>query len=185
MPFERVDDKIIMAFQPTYLVSPEDMDRLVQKHKETLMENNVLTKAARVTAEREVALNSDMPPALKEAVVKDLGKDLRTWTKAVRLPGGGEVEADTGLSPPNLSEGPVMHLLKNLVKKEPGKSPEPITPSGFTTKTEWTTPHSIEPIPSYVAKKKAIKRKRSSSQISIKSLTERKHVNWEDWKKPR
>jgi len=45
-------------YQEKYLVSPADMERLVEQYKGTLMENSRLTHAARMAAKQHVLLAS-------------------------------------------------------------------------------------------------------------------------------
>ena len=73
-------------YQKKYLVSPADMERLVDQYKGTLMENSRLTHAARLAAKRHVLLASpDLPPATKKIRVKALGPEVRRATKRVRV----------------------------------------------------------------------------------------------------
>ena len=92
-------------YQKKYLVSPADMERLVEQYKGTLMENSRLTHAARLAAKQHVLLASpDLPPATKKIRVKALGPEVRRATKRVRtmtLPGaGGAAEPTTTTSLP-------------------------------------------------------------------------------------
>ena len=51
-------------YQKKYLVSPADMEQLVEQYKGTLMENSRLTHAARLAAKQHVLLASpEIPPA--------------------------------------------------------------------------------------------------------------------------
>ena len=56
-------------------------------YKERLTDNSQLTKAARLAAQEAALLTSeDIPPAMKQALVKPLSRDVLKWTKAVRRP---------------------------------------------------------------------------------------------------
>ena len=120
-------------YQKKYLVSPEDMERLVDHYKGTLMENSRLTHAARLAAKQHVLLASpEIPPATKRIRVKALGPAVRRATKRVRtmsLPGAGGVAAgadeDDG---DEFAQGPMETFLKTLIKNS---APQPkTTPKG-------------------------------------------------------
>ena len=84
-------------YQKKYVVSPEDMERLVDHYKGALMENSRLTHAARLAAKQHVLLASpNIPPATKTIRVKALGPAVRRATKRVQtmaLPGAGGAAA--------------------------------------------------------------------------------------------
>ena len=142
-------------YQKKYLVSPADMERLVDHYKGTLMENSRLTHAARLAAKQHVLLASpEIPPATKKIRVKALGPAVRRATKRVRvmsLPGAGGAAAgaDDG---DEFAQGPMETFLKTLIKSS---TPQPkATPKGkpkvppkptFLTKTP-KTPISV-PLP--------------------------------------
>ena len=117
-------------YQKKYLVSPADMERLVEQYKGTLMENSRLTHAARLAAKQHVLLASpDLPPATKKIRVKALGPEVRRATKRVRsmnLPGaGGAAGADED---DEFAQGPMEPFLKTLIKSS---TPQPkATPKG-------------------------------------------------------
>ena len=114
-------------YQKKYLVSPADMERLVEKYKGTLMENSRLTHAARLAAKQHVLLASpDIPPATKKIRVKALGPEVRRATKRVRtmnLPGGGGGGAAAGAEDDDeFAQGPMETFLKTLIKSS---TPQP------------------------------------------------------------
>ena len=112
-------------YQKKYLVSPADMERLVEQYKGTLMENSRLTHAARLAAKQHVLLASpNIPPATKKIRVKALGPAVRRATKRVRtmsLPGarGAAAGADDD---DEFAQGPMETFLKTLIKSS---TPEP------------------------------------------------------------
>ena len=61
-----------MSFEKKCLVSPSELDALIQKHKQSLSENNIITKAAQEVAKREAIINSNLPDGLKATMVRDL-----------------------------------------------------------------------------------------------------------------
>lgn len=46
-----------MSFEKKCLVSPSELDALIQKHEQSLSENNIITKVAQEVAKREAILN--------------------------------------------------------------------------------------------------------------------------------
>ena len=72
-----VDNEVIPDFQKRALVDPERPRQLEQVYKELLTDNSQVTKAARLAA-REAALLMavDIPPAMKEALVKPLSSEV-------------------------------------------------------------------------------------------------------------
>ena len=118
-------------YQKKYLVSPADMERLVDQYKGTLMENSRLTHAARLVAKQHVLLASpEITPATKKIRVKALRPEVRRATKRVRtmnLPGaGGAAEADD--DDDEFAQGPMETFLKTLIKSS---TPQPkATPKG-------------------------------------------------------
>lgn len=75
-----------MSFEKKCLVSPSELDALIQKHKQSLPENNIITKAAQEVANREAILNSILPDGLKATMVRDLRQKVDTWTQKARYP---------------------------------------------------------------------------------------------------
>ena len=104
-------------YQKKYLVSPADMERLVEQYKGTLMENSRLTHAARLAAKQHILLASpDLPPATKKIRVKALGPEVRRATKRVRVmtvPGAGGA---AGSDDDEFAQGPMETFLKTLIK---------------------------------------------------------------------
>ena len=128
-------------YQKKYLVSPADMERLVDQYKGTLMENSRLTHAARLAAKQHVLLASpDIPPATNKIRVKALGPEVRRTTRRVRtmnLPGaGGAAGAEDD---DEFAQGPMETFLKTLIKSS---TPQP---KGRQTKT--ATPKGKPKIP--------------------------------------
>ena len=118
-------------YQKKYLVSPADMERLVDHYKGALMENSRLNHAARMAAKQHVLLASpEIPPATKKIRLKALGPEVRRATKRVRvmsLPGAGGAAAgaDDG---DEFAQGPMETFLKTLIKSS---TPQPkATPKG-------------------------------------------------------
>ena len=111
-----------MSFEKKCLVSPSDLDALIQKNEQSLSENNIITKAAQEGAKGEAILNYNLPDGLKE-------KDLN-----------------------DLSSGPLLNLVKKLVKKEP------VTPSSVASSLQLSpiTPPSSVVKPSTSSLKKPI-----------------------------
>ena len=61
-----------MSFEKKCLVSPSELDALIQKHKQSLSENNIITKAVQEVVKRETIPNSNLPDGLKATMVRDL-----------------------------------------------------------------------------------------------------------------
>ena len=127
-------------YQKKYLVSPADMERLVEQYKGT-MENLRLTHAARLAAKQHVLLASpDLPPATKKIRVKALGPEVRRATKRVRvmtLPGaGGAAGSDDD---DEFAQGPMETFLRTLIKSS--------TPQPKARKTVTGTPKGKPKIP--------------------------------------
>ena len=114
-------------YQKKYLVSPADMDRLVDHYKDSLMENSKLTQAARLAAKQHLLLASpDIPPATKKIWVKALGPAVRKATKRVRtmnFPLGGGAAADDDDA---FAHGPVETFLKTLIKSSTPRARPPL-----------------------------------------------------------
>ena len=118
-------------YQKKYLVSPADMERLVEQYKGTLMENSRLTHAARLAAKQHVLLASpQIPPATKKIRVKALGPAVSRATRRVRtmsLPGAGGAGAGAD-DDDEFAQGPMETFLKTLIKS---CTPQPkATPKG-------------------------------------------------------
>ena len=112
-------------YQKKYLVSPADMERLVDHYKGALMENSRLTHAARLAAKQHLLLASpNIPPATKKIRVKALGPAVRRATKRVRtmaLPGAGGAAAGAD-DEDEFAQGPMETFLKTLIKSS---TPQP------------------------------------------------------------
>ena len=112
-------------YQKKYLVSPADMERLVDHYKGALMENSRLTHAARLAAKQHVLLASpEIPPATKKIRLKALGPEVRRATKRVRvmsLPGAGGAAAGAD-DDDEFAQGPMETFLKTLIKSS---TPQP------------------------------------------------------------
>ena len=112
-------------YQKKYLVSPADMERLVEQYKGTLMENSRLTHAARLAAKQHVLLAfPEIPPATKKIRVKALGPEVRRATRRVRtmnLPAAGGA-AGAGDDDDEFAQGPMETFLKTLIKSS---TPQP------------------------------------------------------------
>ena len=129
-------------YQKKYLVSPAEMERLVEQYRGTLMENSRLAHAARLAAKQHILLASpEIPPATKEIRVKALGPEVRRATKRVRtmnLPAAaGVAGADDD---DECAQGPMETFLKTLIKsstpqtqatpkRKPKVPPKPTIPS--------------------------------------------------------
>ena len=70
-----------MSFEKKCLVSPSELDALIKKHKQSLSENNIITKAAQEVAKRKAILNSSLPDGLKATMVLDLRQKVDSWTQ--------------------------------------------------------------------------------------------------------
>ena len=119
-------------FQEKYLVSPADMERLVEQYKGTLMENSRLTHAARLAAKQHVLLASpEIPPATKKIRLKALGPQVRRATRRVRtmnLPAAGVAAGADDDDDDQFAQGPMETFLKTLIKSS---TPQPkATPKG-------------------------------------------------------
>ena len=146
-------------YQKKYLVSPADMERLVEQYKGTLMENSRLTHAARLAAKQHVLLASpDLPPATKKIRVKALEPEVRRATKRVRtmtLPGaGGAAGADDD---DEFAQGPMETFLPNprphpkgSRNSHPSRKSRPRHPSRCRYRTtigkrNWRRPFPVRP----------------------------------------
>ena len=169
------DNDVIPGFQKRVLVDPERLRRLEQVYKERLTDNSQVTKAARLAA-REAALlmAEDIPPAMKEALVKLLSRKVRKWTKAVRRPvgfgggprgGAGGADEDENVEGDAFTQGPLQTLLTQLVKKKklpaaaaeagPLATPAAAGPPPKAKKPlRFVTPTKTTPVPKKKAKKK-------------------------------
>ena len=122
------------SYQKKYLVSPADMEQLVDQYKGTLTENSRLSHAARLAAKQHVLLASpEIPPATKKIRVKALGPEVRRATKRVRtmnLPAAGGAAAAGGDEEDDFAQGPMETFLRTLIKSNtpPSKDKQTGTP---------------------------------------------------------
>ena len=65
--------------------------QLQDKYKQDLVEDTQSTTAADLAAKQHVLLASDAPDAWKRPQLKDMGRQLRLWTKKVSQPFGAPV----------------------------------------------------------------------------------------------
>ena len=80
----RGDDEVTPRFQKRVLVDPEWLRQLKQVYKERSTDNSQVTKATHPAAkEPTLLLLDDIPPAMKQAWVKPLSREVHKWTKAV------------------------------------------------------------------------------------------------------
>ena len=169
-------------YQKKYLVSPADMERLVDHYKGTLMENSRLTHAARLAAKQHVLLASpEIPPATKKIRVKALGPEVRRATRRVRtmnLPAaGGAAGADDD---DEFAQGPMETFLKTLIKsstpqpkatpkatpkRKPKVPPKPTFSSSLPTE-DWEQELAL-PIPSTSKRKTTSTLGKGKSPLSV------------------
>ena len=125
------------SFDTRYLVDPARMRRLMDTYKGTLTENAQLNRAARLAAEQEILLKSNMPEALKTARIKPIGRELSQITKRVRLAGAPVRAAGGDEDEEDLVTGPLDTMLKSLLKQTPKTSRRtPTVKSAGTTTTK-------------------------------------------------
>ena len=75
------------SFDTRYLVDPKQMWQLVDHYKGDLAENDQRNRAVLLAAQKHILLKSNLPPAVKTARVKPIGRELSKITKRVRLGG--------------------------------------------------------------------------------------------------
>ena len=159
-------------YQKKYLVSPADMERLVEQYKGTLMENSRLTHAARLAAKQLVLLASpEIPPATKKIRVKALGPEVRRATKRVRvmsLPGADDDD--------EFAQGPMENFLKTLIKSstpQPKATPKgkpklpPKTPISLPLPADDWEEELAEPIPSTSKSKGSATLSKGKSPLTV------------------
>ena len=97
----------------------EDFAQYKAQAKADLTRDSNLDKASDLVAERNVLLaNPDIPDALKRAQLKQLNRQVWTWTKKVRQPFSGEVSQvgeDRATDPTKA----LVHALVKKLKEEP------------------------------------------------------------------
>ena len=97
----------------------DSFDRYKAQARADLTRDSNLDKAADLVAERNVLLTDDsIPDALKRAQLKQLNRQVWTWTKKVRQPFSGEVSQvgqDSATDPTKA----LVHALVKKLKEEP------------------------------------------------------------------
>ena len=97
----------------------DSFDRYKAQARADLTRDSNLDKASDLLAERNVLLTDDsIPDALKRAQLKQLNRQVWTWTKKVRQPFSGEVSQvgqDTATDPTKA----LVHALVKKLKEEP------------------------------------------------------------------
>ena len=173
-------------YQKKYLVSPADMERLVEQYKGSLMENSRLTHAARLAAKQHVFLAPpEIPPATKKIRVKALGPEVRRATKRVRvmsLPGAGGAAAGADDDGDEFAQGPMKTFLKTLIKSstpQPKATPKgkpkvppkpklpPKTPISLPLPADDWEDELAEPIPSTSKSKGSVTLSKGKSPLSV------------------
>ena len=107
----------------------EDFAQYKAQARADLTRDSNLDKASDLVAERNVLLaNPDIPDALKRAQLKQLNRQVWTWTKKVRQPFSGEVSQvgeDSATDPTKA----LVHALVKKLKEEPEEILETKTPA--------------------------------------------------------
>ena len=102
----------------------EDFAQYKAQARADLTRDSNLDKASDLVAKRNVLLADDsIPDALKRAQLKQLNRQVWTWTKKVRQPFSGEVSQvgeDTATDPTKA----LVHALVKKLKEEPEEKPE-------------------------------------------------------------
>ena len=95
----------------------DSFDQYKAQARADLTRDLSLDKASDLVAERNVLLaDPDIPDALKRAQLKQLNRQVWTWTKKVRQPfSGGEVREDRATDPTKA----LVHALVKKLKEEP------------------------------------------------------------------
>ena len=98
--------------------------RLKDKHKQELVEDGQLNKAADLAARRKVLLTSHEPDAWKEPQLKAVGHELRQWVKCLRQPFGNLESPGINAALEDDGASPLNHMMAKLVKNAAsGQSP--------------------------------------------------------------
>ena len=107
----------------------DSFDRYKAQARADLTRDSNLDKASDLVAKRNVLLaDPDIPDALKRAQLKQLNRQVWTWTKKVRQPFSGEVSPvgeDTATDPTKA----LVHALVKQLKEEPKEEPALETPA--------------------------------------------------------
>ena len=97
----------------------DNFDRYKAQARADLTRDSNLDKASDLVAQRNILLTDDsIPDALKRAQLKELNRQVWTWTKRVRQPFSGEVSQvgeDTATDPTKA----LVHALVKKLKEEP------------------------------------------------------------------
>ena len=185
---------VVEGFQPRVLASPQQLQALEEDYKGRLTENSQLTKAARLAAEQEVLLNSDVPPDMKVAMLKPLSRQVRKWTKIVRQPGLIDSGDGAGGGGDDEARGPLTNLLTQLIKtrqprskaqtsaktQTPRKPPVPPKPKRLT----FATPES-ESVRALTERTRQLVEQSQRQRRRVKTELEklRRPPGWLDWDK--
>ena len=101
----------------------DSFDRYKAQARADLTRDSNLDKASDLVAEQNVLLTDDsIPDALKRAQLKQLNRQVWSWTKKVRQPFSGEVSQvgqDTATDPTKA----LVHALVKQLKEEPEEKP--------------------------------------------------------------
>lgn len=137
-------------YQKKYLVSPADMERLVDQYKGTLTENSRLSHAARLAAKQHVLLAfPEIPSASKKIRVKALGPEVRRATKRVRtmnLPAAGGAAGAVD-EEDDFALGPMETFLRTLIKSSTPQPKGKQTPTGTPKARPKIPPKSATSLP--------------------------------------
>ena len=135
------------------VIDPNAFLTMKQEAKADLTQDMNLDKAAELSAQRRALLmNPNIPDGLKTAQLKQLNRQVRTWTKKVRQPFGEGRE--TG--PTETDVSPTQNMIQALIKtiKSPEASPA-VIPKAKRRPVDDLTPMPTPP--TRPAKKKAKK----------------------------
>ena len=91
--------------------------KLKDKHKQELVEDGRLNKAADLAARREILLKSREPDAWKVPHLKVVGRELRQWVKRVRQPFGNLESPNVNAASEDDGASPISHMMAQLVKQ--------------------------------------------------------------------
>ena len=184
------------AFQTRFLVSPQEMQNLVEYYKGRLTENAQLNEAARLAAKQHAILNSELPAGNKAARMRPVAAQLRKLTRRVRQ--GSTPSAAAAALPLDKEEGlvrgPLDTMLKTLLK---GQSPRSATrtPSDTPRAQPILAPRRKKSVPApeatttlAPATSRAQKLLQASRDLRKKRTTEVERLKplpgWEDWHTP-
>jgi len=100
--------------EEVYMIPKAEMEELIQHWKGELTENAQLTKAAKLAAKKQVLSKSGLPPALVNAKIKPMGRELTKLTKRIRQ--GPQVGPGAPPEEEDLVTGPVDQWVKKIIK---------------------------------------------------------------------